>query len=683
MFRLIGLFLSLAGVTLLATRLLPAPQRSLSPDLNAASLIIVAAFVIYAEVLALGHLDWLTAQGLVLVNGLLALALWSTWRAALADVRMVVQRLGLAFRDCPWLLLPVFFPLLVSAATPWQDGDTYAYHLPNLLHLLQQGTTHTAAAGALFDPGAATSYYPRGLEACGAFFYFFALPHVTLLAFKSLVFAVLLLLFRAQQPEGLGATFVFAVGASWFVIQNDLGSLKNDVFLAVCFLYAYCVVTRTAWRQPRLMLPVAMALALCLGLKSNALMYVAAVSLCWLGRAGPRCGRPLLLLMLVTLPWGLYFPLLNWWEHGSPFHPHGWQCLGRTIFPGAVLPGFDTTLGGHLDGAALLLLLRGLLRQAGPVGGLLLVLGPGWLLGRWIRRPAAPPRAIPRIMDYGALALCVVFFLLTPYSDNNNGVPHHQLFSGHSLRMVLPALGLLGLMVVEAWPVAWRWRRPGLVFALALGLLLNGVAYDLTAMLLKPQNAWAQMAPLPGSFHNGALTLVALMLAGLAVWACRCWRPPWLAALLVVAGVYQSLTWPASLGYALRFKQSGERSQAFAWVQTAVRADDTVSLWADKAGNYFCGCMYAVVAPRARAVHLRQTMAPAPRTSLVIQCADDVEQSKALVTGRTYQNQRQDIASRMISWGYAELYRDACYSVWRKSPALVKNKVLPGFPCEY
>lgn len=656
---LILYLVALAGVNLLASWIVSRAHGLEEPPEDQAEFILALSFAIYAVVLATGTLGLFSPRGLAVAGLALLVLCRGEWGPLVVRWRALGKELAAACAAFPPLVVVVVFALAVQLASPLDGGDSLQYHLPNIWLLVKSGSTITYAPDSLFDPATMTAYYSKGMEAMNAFFYQFPLARITSVAFKWLLLAAFYLLVARTSRSRRTATVLVAFLLSTEVGLGDLGSLKNDLPLAIFVVMATTAVLERAAKRSAVF--VAIALALALAMKANALLYVAPLGLLWLWRAGRRPVAVLALTAFVVVPFGLYFYAVNTWRLGSPIHPFGLSVAGHVILPGAASDAAGTSLLANLDAAMPVYLLRGALRQLGPVGlaGLAVALG---VIAR-----AVVTRRVAGI-ELALLGLWVLAYAATPFSDRNLPQPHSQLYSGHTLRMALPAI--LYAMVLAARALApWVEHRltPRSTWAVAAGLLMvaNLVWYDIVSLWLKPANAFAGLASAVGSFDNRVLACV--LVGGMALLAAVAWtrfRTAVAVLVLAVAVIVQVRRGPESLAQTWRFKQLGETTAALSVLSGAPFAGRAVAVCSPRSASYFVGCANGVLMRDGMDVHFVSSPEQAVGCDALVVCASDEQSIGDLVGGRTYRASLEFFNPARVPADFREVFADRFYRIY-------------------
>ena len=663
----VELLLCLPGIGLLAHRLLQPARQQIPVYLHYAAVPLAMAAVMYCEGILLGTFALLRPTPTVLLN----LGLWLLLRREsaplLTTLRQMQHDLQEGFASQPLLVAPILLPLLLALAAPLQDGDSLIYHLPNLYYFIQSGSTATFNPDYMYDATTATAYYPRGMEVMGALFWQFVPFATPLILFKYFLFLSFYFL-AAQITKRLRlAAKLFVLLSVCFVVQNDLDSLKNDLLLALAVSYATIWVTERRAALPSAAgseLPFAIVVILCLALKTSGLFYAVPLILLWLVTSHnlSRGARSLLLSGILLV--GGYFYWITWAQQGTPLYPFSLSVFGWHIFPGQPANLWHTTLTGNLDAGIFQLFLRGLLRQIGPLGCIVLgVAGAGLL--RIIRRV----RPLPKI-DLFLLLYFSAVFLITPYSDTNTAQPHTQLFSGHSVRMALPVLLFLLLLIArqtsKGLDFASLRLNPALTDLLfPLLLLLNWLWYDFVCLVIKPENAFISHTFMLGSFDNLRLGLALLLLILMVVWICRQRYVFATVCLLVTACVVNVLQAPQNIGYLMRFKQINQpNAGAFFALQNLIQPHQRVILCCGATGSYYTGCMNQFLLPRVKSLKFMDPANAFNDADCVIACALDEEHDRNL--GRKYQPSWKYLPTPFNPPAYICTWSNACYMVFAR-----------------
>jgi hypothetical protein len=604
----------------------------------------------------------------------------------------------------------ILFSLVTILLSPGVGGDSQVYHLPNIANILKSGSLADFQPEHLYRAEAITSYYPRGFEAACALFYAMPFPRTFIILFKCLLFSGLWFVFRKESGSRLVATGLFVLLLSMEFVRGDLGNLKNDLVMAIPLVYAaWAVCSRTPPKQGLWSIPVACALTL--SIKASALLYSAPVLLMWLWVYRRQWVKQLIVVLGVLLPFGLLFYWINWVQLGNPIYPFEVKLGECVLFPGRSGGLFHTTILANLDATSLLLFARGLLRSAGPGGVLGLLVAGFWALGTgyWAliscfqdRKSAVgcqrrssellssdlcPPHSVVRTL---LLMLWLFTFLITPFSDNNGAV-HNLLYSGNTIRLAFPAI--LFAFLIITYPLA-EWigssarKEKWFVRGIAVAALINLFWYDAVCLFAKPENALVALAPVARSFDNRVLAGWALGL-GVACAAAVCLRRRWLAVGLVAAAIcLQQAGYPQGLTYSMRFKQLGQMSEVFNFLDIQdFDSTDTVAIHSADESSFFLACVneYLLVrtgrmfyaealgdleglteeSPTSKPSNIQHLTSHTPNWLIV--CAKDAFELGDRVRGRQYRISWDFLAETKIPAGYREVFSDEFYRIYLSS----------------
>lgn len=660
MLNLILYGIVLYGVLLLLSGILR--RQELPPELRLAAMPILCALILYGLSILPGTFGIFNRFSLGAGAFLLILFFHRETRGAFYQAGTFLSELEAGFRPFPVLLWFIFFPLIIQIMSPVHGGDSLVYHLPNISYFLKSGSTATFLPEFLYRPEAITAYYARGMEVLYAFFYQFPASRFSMVIFKWLLFFSFYFILSHTCGNRLVAASLTAFCASLHLINEDIGTLKNDLPLALLLVFAVALLAERKESSGGLLLP-AGAMALALAIKSSALFYVAPLFLLWVLRERRRLPVVMLYTLGLIVPLGLYFYFVNLIANGSPLFPFGVSMFGITVFPGEPNRLTATTLLANLDGKLPLYFLRGMLRQAGPAGALLLgialLAGPAWFLIERLRKKSK----LITPVELGLLLFWGLGFLITPFSDHNGSVVHNQLFSGNTIRMALPVI-LFGLMlfskIIAHLLGKSSFRLRIWLYGIFAISLINILWYDLACLLTKPENAFATLAPIACSFDNLQLGLLFLLIAGAC--ATACWRRILLIPLLCVGLLVFHLNYPDSLTHTMRFKQIGKTSAAFDFL----RRDDscknkTVAVHSADESSAFLACMNDFLLRYADRTVYAERLENIRNAGLLIVCAKDIDNISGPVRGRNYQASFDE--SKIVR-AMHEIYRDDFYRIY-------------------
>ncbi|MEI7850701.1 MAG: hypothetical protein WCH86_02605 [Kiritimatiellales bacterium] len=657
----------LYAVLLLLSRILR--QQDLPPELRLAAVPVLFALILYGLVILPGTFGIFSRLSLSGEALLLILFCHRETIGAGHHVKAFAAGLDAGFRPFPALLWFLFVPLVIQIMSPVPGGDSLVYHLPNISYFLKSGSTATFLPELLYRPEAITAYYARGMEALYAFFYQFPASRFSIVIFKWLLFLSFYFILNHTCSSRPVAAALTAFCASLPLIHEDLGSLKNDLPLALLLVFASALLTQREKPSGGLLLPAA-AMALALAIKSSALFYVAPLFLMWVIKERRRLPAVLIYTSALIVPLGLYFYFVNLLANGSPLFPFGVSMFGITFFPGAPNRLTATTLLSNLDHSLPFYFLRGLLRQAGPAGALLLGIMLLTIPFRFILERFCKKTKLISLIELGLLLFWGLGFLITPFSDHNGPVIHNQLFSGNTIRMALPVI-LLGLMLFSKVVAHFLDEQPARLkmwaYAIFVISLINVLWYDLACLLTKPENAFAALAPVACSFNNLKLGLLFLLIAGAC--AAACWRRILLIPLLCAGLLVFHLNYPDSLTHTMRFKQIGKPSAAFDFLRRNASCKNiTVAVHSADESSAFLACMNDVLLRYAGRTVYAERLDNIRNAGLLIVCAKDTDNISDPVRGRNYQASFDFFDESQINSSLREIYRDDFYRIYTTNP---------------
>ncbi len=363
---------------------------------------------------------------------------------------------------------------------------------------------------------------------------------------------------------------------------------------------------------------------------------------------------------------------------------------------------FSTTILANLDRAFLPIFARGFLRATGPAG-VVGILGAGlWGLVRCVGVFGFGSRGVDSDFNeqndltvstsptghFNAILLCIwtFTFLITPFSDHNGTTVHNLLYSGGTIRLAFPAILLLvwmGSKPLVEWVEKVADRKLWIMAILAGTALVNLFWYDAVCLFAKPENALAWVAPVAKSFNNwvlGCWVLGTGVLCALVVLT----KKRWLWGLLVIGAIaVQQGGYPESLGYTMRFKQIGQSSRVFEFLeQQGFSKQDTVAVHSADESSFFLACVNDYLLPRAgRMFYVDELNAsdaptpPDPHTPIrpfgaaapewLVLCAKDTFELNDRVYGKHYTASWRFLDGKRLPMGYEEVFRDNFYRVYK------------------
>jgi|GEM_PF-3135735 len=391
-------------------------RQKLPPELYMAAMPILSAAILYGLVILPGTFGIFNRLSLGIASLLMILFFYRQTKNVVRDTGTFLNGLNSGVRLFPPFLWSVFFPLAIQIMSPIQGGDSLVYHLPNIRYFMDSGSTTTFLPEFLYRPEAITAYYPRGMEALYAFFYQFPGGHFSIVIFKWLLFISFYFILSHTCKNRVIAASLTAFCASLHLINEDIGTLKNDMPLALFLVFAAALLTERNKAFDGLLPAGAMALAL--ATKSSALFYVAPLFALWVLKEWRRLPPVFVYTLGLIVPMGLYFYFANWIANGSPLFPFGVSAFGITLFPGEPNQLASTTLLANFDGKLPLYFFRGLLRQTGPAGALLigaaLLTVPAWfIVERLLKKQRSSARQNWDCFCFGVLAFSSRRFQIT------------------------------------------------------------------------------------------------------------------------------------------------------------------------------------------------------------------------------------------------------------------------------
>lgn len=657
-------------------------------NLKSAGFFILFTFHLYAAGVVLGSLG---ALALLPVSMLAILCLLLLPRRECKElfksIAEICRELSLSVTRYPPLAFVVLLFVVLQVGAPMNDIDSLIYHLPSIRNIVETASTWSLDPALLFNPNEATAYYPRGTETVYALFYLFPIPTVSIAIFKTLLFTSFYFLVKSASRSRLIAASSLALLLSTQVVWHDLGSLKNDLPLALAIAYStYVLVMRRAGGTPFLSLTAALALAV--AMKANAVLYAAPLGLLWLVRERRHLRRLTLCAAAVAI-FGGFFYFVNIVKLGSPVYPYELSILNVDIFQGEPNTFGQTTILANLDSRLPLFFARGLIRQVGPLGSAALALAVLLALGHAISALIRGHRFVFRKQELLFLLLYIAAYTITPFSDRNSDEPHNQLVSGHTIRMLLPFLLFFLLTASRAVAICLRksslWARI-LVPATGIIIVTNIFWYDVLALVVKPGNAFASVAPIAGTFSNLTLGIVLAAATAFLALLALLRKAVFVPILLVASALLVSFRYPSSLSYTLRFKQIGITTAAFDALQSKELHDAKVAVVSQSHSSYFVGSMNDILMKHSRQIRYVTDMERLDEFDLIVVCAVDEALDLSYSLGRSFGAKLSPLEPHQIPEHSSLLYEDDIYVIYAKSaPAneyAAKDRQLPELASE-
>jgi hypothetical protein len=504
--------------------------------------IVIAWMTVVGATLLLEALGVLTPVALTAVVTLLSATFWACRNKpppqtrsdpGAAEVQVQTNPTGLGVSVC--LLAAV-----LAANVIWRglltfpiDWDTLAYHLPLVVHWIQERSLYVPDCAFWYVPGnnEVWTYWCVGLFS-GDF----------LVALNNVPSAVLLLAAAAQFATliGVGRVYAFlavvAIAATEVVTRQAIDA-ENDVAVAALFFSGllYAVRFGLSRRLPDLMLFGA-SLGLLAGVKYYALGYAAAVALAGVAWSQiPPRNDALKVIAAAALGFcvfGGYWYFRNIIHTGTPVFPLGFTPANNIW--GDMRP---ETLTSTLAGSGRLevwpRLANAIWKSAGPAHAAALALLPAfvaWFAWQSLRRRKRGDIATGL---GGWLALVVVLaagvYLITPnvvetIAGSFNMLRYHSVRFGLCFLTLAVLVSSLGLERLQQLITSRAGRTPAVLIAVVWG---SAVAWQ----------AWRQVAPLVSidlALLAADLFLALLILRHVAAWPRAVWRFRWLAAGLAI-----------------------------------------------------------------------------------------------------------------------------------------------------
>lgn len=147
------------------------------------------------------------------------------------------------------------------------------------------------------------------------------------------------------------------------------------------------------------------------------------------------------------------------------------------------------------------------------------------------------------------------------------------------------------------------------------------------------------------------------------------WENTWLTiGLVVVAIVIQQAGYPHSLGYSMRYKQIGQASHVFRFLnEPQFGRDDSVAIHSKNESIFFLACVNDYLLPRSGRMHYAERVEDAADTEWLIICAKDAFDLKDRVHGKQYRVSWDFLDEKMIPAGYNEMFKDDFYKVYHRN----------------
>jgi len=554
---LCGITVTVLGIAGAAAGIVSAPWTGLTGiRWRCASFIVVGLFIAYIEsAVLLGPLGLFSAKMLFILNGLPAWFFRARLSAFIADcVRGLRDRPFTAFERC--LLIPFIFVLLTGLGTPVGTCDLY-YHLPSTMYFVLSGSTATFDPQWLYAPSLYTNFYARGFEVLQAIACLFSLPRVSLLALKCLLMAALFCCLYGQTYSRRMALCLTAAFAGTGLVSDDMLNMKNDLFIGLMLYYPVAMLLSCRPLKVHFIIPCA-ALSLAVAAKATTLPVVPLVAVAWCAASWRSLRLSAILCGGLVVVCGLYFYGVNCFRFGNPVWPFPLSAFGHMVCDGPARSVAGTTVLANWDLQTIPLFLRGLLKNTGPLHMVLFAGLAGIIAVRLI--PSFNKQGWVPLLGAMLLGAHAAVFCVTPFADNNTGVAHSQLFSGHTLRFLMAAFFLMAGCAGQLLTEMQAPKLQRCVEVLCLSAALSGLFwYDATSWIAKPENAFARMAPLAMSFDNTVLAAATLSMLALATVIAAMRR----GYVLFIIAAFASVIWgavqsPQQYGYAMLFKQMGK-----------------------------------------------------------------------------------------------------------------------------
>lgn len=194
----------------------------------------------------------------------------------------------------------------------------------------------------------------------------------------------------------------------------------------------------------------------------------------------------------------------------------------------------------------------------------------------------------------------------------------------------------------------------------------------------------AVIAPVAQSFNNRVLVCWGLGIGGVCALAVAL-RHRWLwGVLIIVAITVQQAGYPHSLGYSMRFKQFGQTSKGFQFLEKqGFSPNDSVAIHSADESSFFLACVNDYLLPRTGRMFYIETLGDVGGLDVeslrsdtshvsrstsynpdwLIVCTKDAFDFEDQVKGRRYRISWDFIEGRQIPDGYKEVFQDNFYQI--------------------
>lgn len=237
--------------------------------------------------------------------------------------------------------------------------------------------------------------------------------------------------------------------------------------------------------------------------------------------------------------------------------------------------------------------------------------------------------------------------------------------------MAFPVILLSILMIcrpVAEWTGKTERRQLMFVAGVSVAALINLFWYDVICMFIKPENMLAMMAPVAKSFNN--TVLVFFMLGILSLCIAVAWiDKKWVYVGFVICSICaQQMGYPDSLSHTIRFKQLGQVSGVFRFLEAQkIHGSDGVAIHSADESSFFLACVNDYMLPQVDRMFYAESIDEDLEADWLIICAKDAIDSYNNTQGRRY----------YVSWSfmnrikvpddrYEIVFKDEFYYIYRK-----------------
>lgn len=583
-FKLLLLILNLSGVLVLDIFILDRLKikQRFSYFLYLATFIVTFFFLIYAQVIITGTFSLFNIFSLTLLNGLALFIIGLRRPAIFSELRNVLRSIiseqfrqngDWAPRAYLWLIVLLVGLYIVK---PMNEGDSLGYHLPNTMYFMNSHSTSTFEQDYLMKESALATYFTRGMEAIYAFFFLFVFSTIPILLLKLLLFFLIYfcLLDYSQNRRATLLTCLFLF--STYCFKFDLSSLKNDLIIGALIVYIFVLFYKYHKNMINTLYPIIISLALIGTIKSNGFLLVFPIFVFFVFLLKKGVKKLLVTSLLILLPFGLYFYILNTVRLGSPLYPFS-VSLGRLkLFPGQ--PACWTFLIPNLKASLIIPFFRGLIRATNP---LIIFILP-WsavMVSKFFFK--LPPRSRIREITIPAffLMLTFLFVIAHPLLGTEKQWPEH-FYSGFTIRYGFSFILIWAALFSRALNTINSLRESRVVVGGTILLcLVNLLWYHLFACILKPGVAFDEYAPVFQIFNNNLLLLLtALLYLIIMLMVISRYRKFLIILFLLFCIAFTSATFPHQIGYSGYYKALNVKSDIFDFLPQIQNRKKTVGI---------------------------------------------------------------------------------------------------------